>query len=64
MLPIATPPNTIVFASGHLRTGQMVRAGFVLDVLAIALLVAMLWLFVFPMLGIDPSVKPAWMPTK
>jgi sodium-dependent dicarboxylate transporter 2/3/5 len=64
MLPIATPPNTIVFASGHLRTGQMVRAGFVLDALAILLLVAMLWLVVFPLLGVDPAVRPAWLPPK
>lgn len=64
MLPIATPPNTIVFASGHLRTGQMVRAGFVLDLLAIVLLVAMLWIYVFPLLGVDPHGKPAWMSPK
>ncbi len=64
MLPIATPPNTIVFASGHLRTGQMVRAGFVLDVLAIVLLVTMLWIYVFPLLGIDPHARPAWMTPK
>lgn len=64
MLPIATPPNTIVFASGHVRTGQMARAGFVLDLVSIALLIAMLWLWVFPILGIDPSARPAWLPPK
>jgi sodium-dependent dicarboxylate transporter 2/3/5 len=64
MLPIATPPNTIVFASGHVRMGQMARAGFVLDVLSIVLLIAMLWLWVFPILGIDPSARPAWLPPK
>lgn len=38
MLPVATPPNAIVFASGHIRLDQMVRAGFVLDLLAIVLI--------------------------
>jgi solute carrier family 13 (sodium-dependent dicarboxylate transporter), member 2/3/5 len=31
MLPVATPPNAIVFGSGRIRMGQMVRAGFVLN---------------------------------
>ncbi len=60
MLPIATPPNTIVFASGHVRVGQMVRAGFVLDVLSIVLLVLFLWFWAFPWLSIDPGAKPTW----
>lgn len=64
MLPIATPPNTIVFASGHVRTGQMARAGFVLDVVSIGLLVVMLWYWVFPVLGIDPTATPAWLHKK
>jgi sodium-dependent dicarboxylate transporter 2/3/5 len=38
MLPVATPPNAIVFASGHIRLDQMVRAGLVLDLLAIVLI--------------------------
>lgn len=41
MLPMATPPNAIVFASNRVTVAQMVRAGFVHNVLAIALI----WLF-------------------
>jgi len=37
-LPIATAPNTIVFSTGYLRTRDMARAGFLLDVVAILLL--------------------------
>lgn len=37
-LPIATAPNTIVFSTGHLRTRDMARAGFLLDVVAVLLL--------------------------
>jgi solute carrier family 13 (sodium-dependent dicarboxylate transporter), member 2/3/5 len=40
MLPIATAPNTIVFSSGYLRTKDMIRAGFWLDLAAIFLLLA------------------------
>jgi sodium-dependent dicarboxylate transporter 2/3/5 len=37
MLPMATPPNAIVFASGHLTIPQMVRAGLILNILTIIL---------------------------
>lgn len=55
MLPIATPPNTIVFSSRRVSMGQMVRAGFVLDVVAALLLVVALWFWAFPVLGVDPG---------
>lgn len=55
MLPIATPPNTIVFASRLVTFGQMARAGVFLDLLAALLLVPMLWWWSLPMLGVDPS---------
>tara|TARA_B100001123_G_scaffold121221_1_gene141100 strand:- start:12392 stop:14038 length:1647 start_codon:yes stop_codon:yes gene_type:complete len=38
MLPVATPPNAIVFGSGHIRTGAMVRTGFWLNVVAAVLI--------------------------
>ncbi len=55
MLPIATPPNTIVFASRRLSFGQMARAGLVVDLLAAALLVPVLWWWALPILGVDPG---------
>lgn len=42
-LPIATAPNSIVYASGHLSTRDMARVGFVLDALAVLLLLAFLY---------------------
>jgi sodium-dependent dicarboxylate transporter 2/3/5 len=39
-LPIATPPNTIVFGSGQIRVKDMARAGLLLDALAVLLVVA------------------------
>ena len=42
-LPVATAPNSIVYASGYLTTRDMARAGFVLDGIAILLLLAFLY---------------------
>ena len=39
MLPMATPPNAIVFASGYIKVHQMARAGVILNLIAVALLI-------------------------
>ncbi len=40
MLPVATPPNAIVFGSSYLTIPQMVRAGFWMNLLAVLLVTA------------------------
>lgn len=35
MMPVATPPNAIVFGSGHMRIGDMISAGFALNLVGI-----------------------------
>ena len=47
MLPMATPPNAIVFASGYVKVSQMVRAGIILNLFAVVLLV-LYYLYVLP----------------
>lgn len=39
MMPISTPPNAIVFASGHIRMKDMMRAGILLNILSVIILV-------------------------
>jgi len=44
-LPVATPPNAIVFGSGFVTIAQMVRVGLVLNVIGTVLIVAVsVWL--------------------
>lgn len=38
MLPVATPPNAIVFGSGAITARQMIRAGWWLNLASIAVL--------------------------
>lgn len=49
MLPMATPPNAIVFASGYIRVHQMAKAGVVLNFISVILLILM-FRFVMPLL--------------
>jgi len=61
MLPVATPPNAIVFAMGNISVAQMARTGILLNLAAIALITAAAFLlgpFVF---GIDiGGPMPEW----
>ncbi|MFD1006644.1 MULTISPECIES: SLC13 family permease [Oceanisphaera] len=45
MLPVATPPNAIVFGSGFIRQKDMMRAGMVLNITCIGLLSGYFYLF-------------------
>jgi sodium-dependent dicarboxylate transporter 2/3/5 len=45
MLPVATAPNTIVFGSNKIRVKDMLKAGFVLDVVGIILITIAMYFF-------------------
>jgi len=46
MLPVGTPPNAIVFSSGKLTINQMAKTGFVLNLIAVVLIVIYALLFI------------------
>jgi solute carrier family 13 (sodium-dependent dicarboxylate transporter), member 2/3/5 len=43
MMPVATPPNAIVFASDRLTVAQMAKAGFLLNIIAISVIIFIAW---------------------
>jgi len=48
MMPMGTPPNAIVFSSGHIKLKDMIRAGFVMNIISIILITLFCW-FVLPL---------------
>ncbi len=52
MLPVATPPNAVVFGSGHVRIADMSRAGLILNLLAIAAIPLVTFAIAVPLFGI------------
>lgn len=58
MLPVATPPNAVVFGSGYLRIPDMAKAGFALNIIGIILVTLSIY-FLLPLFwGIDLTTIP------
>ncbi|WP_205326207.1 DASS family sodium-coupled anion symporter [Glycomyces sp. YM15] len=53
MFPVGTPPNAIVFGSGHVTIGQMVRAGIWLNLIGVVLITAAVYLIAAPVFGLS-----------
>lgn len=43
MLPVATPPNAVVFGSGYLKISDMIRTGLILNIISIVIISAYLY---------------------
>lgn len=62
MLPMSTPPNAIVFASGHIKVAQMVRIGIILNIIAIITLLFFSQTLIPYIFDIRFGVLPDWAP--
>jgi len=59
MLPVGTPPNAIIFATGKIKIMEMVKAGFWINIFAWILIVVATY-FLLPLIwGIDLTVFPS-----
>jgi sodium-dependent dicarboxylate transporter 2/3/5 len=60
MMPVATPPNAIVFGSGKLRIRDMACAGLVLNLVGVVVVTTGVYLLGLTLLDIDPHHLPPW----
>jgi len=60
MLPVATPPNAIIFASGYVSISQMARTGILLNLIGIVLVTLLTYFVVIPLFEISTTSLPAW----
>jgi sodium-dependent dicarboxylate transporter 2/3/5 len=60
MLPVATPPNAIVFSSGAIPMTGMIRTGIVLNLIGVLLVTLAMYLVAVPVFGITITRLPEW----
>ncbi|MCB0192323.1 MAG: DASS family sodium-coupled anion symporter [Anaerolineae bacterium] len=60
MLPVATPPNAVVFGSGQVTIAQMSKAGLWLNLAGVVLITLFVMLFLQFIWGIDLNTLPSW----
>lgn len=61
MLPVATPPNAVVFGSGYLRIPDMAKAGLALNIMGIILVPLFIWFLLPAVFGIDLNTLPEFL---
>ncbi len=58
MLPVGTPPNAIIFATGKIKISEMVRAGFWINIIAIVLIVSAMYIVMPMIFGVEIGSFP------
>ncbi|MFQ5586932.1 MAG: SLC13 family permease, partial [Thermodesulfobacteriota bacterium] len=60
MLPVATPPNAIIFGTERLRISDMARTGVALNLIGVILITVATYLIGRAVFGIDLTQFPTW----
>jgi sodium-dependent dicarboxylate transporter 2/3/5 len=60
MMPVATPPNAIVFGSGRVRIGDMVKVGFFINIIGVIVISLLFYFLGTSMFSIESGVQPDW----
>ncbi len=60
MMPVATPPNAIVFGSGRLRIADMAKVGFFINLVGVVLISLLFYFMGTTVFSIDATSFPAW----
>jgi sodium-dependent dicarboxylate transporter 2/3/5 len=60
MMPVATPPNAIVFGSGRIKIIEMVRIGIFINIIGVLLITVLFYVIGTAVFSIDPKTLPDW----
>ena len=60
MLPVATPPNAIVFGTNRLKIAEMMKTGFLLNISGVIIIALIMYFWGQTVFGIDVNVFPDW----
>jgi sodium-dependent dicarboxylate transporter 2/3/5 len=60
MMPVATPPNAIVFGSGRIKIAEMARVGIAINIIGVIVITVMFYFIGTAVFNIDPGVFPEW----
>jgi sodium-dependent dicarboxylate transporter 2/3/5 len=60
MLPVATPPNAIIFGTRRVRITQMLKTGLFLNIIGTIVLSLIVYYFGTYIFDIDISTFPEW----
>jgi sodium-dependent dicarboxylate transporter 2/3/5 len=60
MMPVATPPNAIVFGSGRLTIAEMARVGLFINLIGVLVISLLFYTIGTAVFAIDTSLFPAW----
>jgi solute carrier family 13 (sodium-dependent dicarboxylate transporter), member 2/3/5 len=60
MLPVATPPNAVVFGTGKLKISEMMRTGFILNIIGVIVVTLGMYYWGQVVFDIDFNLFPDW----
>ncbi len=60
MMPVATPPNAIIFGSGRIRIAEMARVGLAINLIGVLVISLLFYFLGTAVLGIDTAALPPW----
>jgi sodium-dependent dicarboxylate transporter 2/3/5 len=60
MMPVATPPNAIIFGSGRIKIAEMARVGLAINLIGVLVISLVFYFLGTAVLGIDTATFPMW----
>ncbi len=60
MMPVATPPNAIVFGSGRIKISEMARTGIFINLIGVLVITLLFYTIGTAVFGVEPGIFPSW----